>query len=652
MKIKISFFILLFFINHSSISYATDNWQLERWYFKKSYKALSEKDLNTFEYLLTQLELKSYPIAHYLHYFYLRQYLETESLENFQFFFKQHQDSAAASPLQRAWLRKLAQQKDWETFIAVYTPQKNVVLQCFYLKAYLQLKDELNDKLIKIAKKLWLVGKSQSSVCDSTFSYLYKNDLISNSERWQRIRLAMKNNKVKLARFLSRELAETDKKLFEQWQSLHHDPAYALKKFKHPDTELAREIALYGIKRLAKKDVEKSYSFLQIYKKNYRFNQKQYQTSLRYIALRAFSNNNSNALTWLEEISAYWSNESVNQARLKLVLLAENWNGVIQLAQELYQTDKKNEEQWQYWQARALEQLGRTNEAEEKFLKLAKIRNYYGFLAAYDIGSSYSFQKTSVGITKIQKQQLLKKHPKLIIARELFLTGWAAFARSEWNEVISKFSAKEIKIAASLAHDWQWHDRSISALHKVKFYDDLDLRFPMPFYTMVQGEAKKKHLNFAYIYAIIRQESIFQTDAHSSAGALGLMQLMPATAKEVARKHKIKLQNTYTILEPKVNIQLGTAYLRQMLDRFDNNHLLATAAYNAGPSRSKRWREQYGCFPADIWIELIPFSQTRNYVKSVLSYTLVFDFQIMGKKNINPILLDTIYTETDKCSMQ
>ncbi|HDN27343.1 MAG TPA: lytic murein transglycosylase, partial [Thioploca sp.] len=122
-----------------------------------------------------------------------------------------------------------------------------------------------------------------------------------------------------------------------------------------------------------------------------------------------------------------------------------------------------------------------------------------------------------------------------------------------------------------------------------------------------------------------RQESAFRAEARSHAGALGLMQLMPATGRAVARKLGLKLKNRRAILDINTNIRLGTAYLRQMLDRFDGNHMLATAAYNAGPNRAKRWAQKNNCLPADIWVELIPFNETRKYVRRVLFYTRVFE---------------------------
>jgi soluble lytic murein transglycosylase len=180
----------------------------------------------------------------------------------------------------------------------------------------------------------------------------------------------------------------------------------------------------------------------------------------------------------------------------------------------------------------------------------------------------------------------------------------------------------------------------------VKEDGDLSIGFPVPFYDTVLKHAQNQLIDFAYVYAIIRQESIFQTDARSKSGALGLMQLMPATAKEVAKKQKIRLKNLEDdLLVPDINIRLGTAYLRKMLNQFDDNPLLTTVAYNAGTSRAKRWKNKYGCLSSDIWVELIPFSQTRDYVKKVLSYTPIFEYQMVGHRQVKPMPIDVIQIE-------
>jgi len=632
----------------------------QRWQFKEAYNALSNKDLKSFERLLAQLS--NYPIAHYLRYFYLRAYLKEEKAQKtIQAFLDQHQGSPTVPPLRRAWLRQLIKKRDWETFITAYTPQKNTLLRCHYLKAHLHTAGKLNDELVAEAKDLWRVGKSQPTVCNPAFDYLYKHDLITHQDRWQRLSLAMKKGKLKLVGFIAKGLPKVDQKLVAQWQSMHKKPARTLKNFKHPDTAIAQEIVLHGIKQLARKDADSAYQYWKTYNERYNFKKQEKEELFRYIVFKGVAQNHPDAARWLEEIDEDCVNDTVNQAKLKIALIAENWEGVIKLSQSLTVLDEKNQHQWQYWWARALEQTGQTNEAEKRFRSLSQYRDYYGFLAANGINKPYSFYPKALNVSKKQENQILRRNKGLIRARELYLVGWPAFARSEWNRVLPTLTQEELKAATVIAHKWEWHDRAISTAYKAKVRDDLNIRFPLPFYDTVVTYAGDQELKLAYVYGIIRQESVFQTDVRSSAGALGLMQLMPATAKEVARKQKIKFSRfeffkeklkprkyPQSILIPKINIQLGTAYLRQMLNRFNENYLLATVAYNAGATRAKRWAKKYGCFSPDIWIELIPFKETRNYVKRVLSYTPIFEFQMVGHSRVKPMLLDTILTD-DEC---
>ncbi|OAD23631.1 lytic murein transglycosylase, soluble [Candidatus Thiomargarita nelsonii] len=183
-----------------------------------------------------------------------------------------------------------------------------------------------------------------------------------------------------------------------------------------------------------------------------------------------------------------------------------------------------------------------------------------------------------------------------------------------------------------LASHWEWHDQAIMAAAKAGYYDDLDVRFPLAFKSQLTRGAKRQGIDLAWVYGIVRQETAFRHKARSSAGALGLMQVMPATARFVAKKIDLKLKRRQDILDIDTNIKLGTAYLQQMLDKFDGNYMLATAAYNAGPGRSKRWAAENSCVPADLWVELIPFNETRKYVRSVLFYTRIFEERLQRKR--------------------
>ncbi len=636
------FYLLSMVIFFSSIANAQTNRLLQqRWQFKEARLVLLKENSKTiFEQLSAQLQ--DYPIVHYLRYFYLKSHLEEEKAETIQAFLEQYKNSPIAQLLRQAWLTKLAQKGHWQTFIANYTPQKSTVLQCYYLQAHFKTQGELKEELLEKAKDLWLVGISQPNECDPLFAYLYDNELITNEMRWQRIRLAMQKGNIRLARFIAKALPEPDQELATLWQDMHKKPASTLKEFILSDeTPLAREILLYGIRRLARKNADSAYQYWKNYKTSDAFTEQENAELFYDIVLSSIRQNHPDAARWFTEVDKNLIDEKIIQARLQLALAQQNWQDVKKLIESLPITEQ-NKLQFQYWQARVLEQTGSTKKAEKRFQTLSQNRDYYGFLAAGRLGKQYQFHSEPLNISQKEKDQLFEKQTGILCARELYFIGLTELARLEWEAVLSNLSTSELKIAAAIAHEWGWYDRAIRAIGKAKYYDDLDIRFPLPFYDTVLNHAQAQQLDFAYVYAVIRQESAFQSDIISVAGALGLMQLMPATAKRVAKKQQILLKNDEDLFVPDINIALGTAYLRDLLNQFNDNHLLATAAYNAGPSRAKRWGKKYGCLPPDIWIELIPFNETRKYVQRVLSYMPIFEYQMVGHLEVKTMPLDMI----------
>jgi soluble lytic murein transglycosylase len=581
-----------------------------RWQFKEAHQALLKKDLNSFEQLSAQLQ--DYQIAHYLRYFYLESHIEEENAETIQKFLAKYKDSPIAQSLRQVWLTHLAN------------------------------KHLLGEQLDK-AKDLWLVGISQPNECDPVFVYLYDKKIITNQMRWQRIRLSMQKGNLGLARFIAKSLPKADQQLAELWQALHTKPATALNKFDVSDTptEKSREMLLHGLRRLARKNADRAHRHWTLKKKHYAFTVQENAELFHYIALRSAKQNHPKAAHWLAEVDKDLVDEPIIQARLQIALAQQDWQAVTKLIQSL-PVAERDQLQLQYWHARALEQTGEYEKAKKLYQALSQNRDYYGFLAAARIGKPYNFQSHPLNITKEQKNQLLEKQAGLLRARELYFVGLTSEAAVEWQAVLPSLTPEELKTAAAIAHQWGWHYRAIVTIAKVKYYDDLDIRFPLPFYDAVLTHADVQQLDFAYVYAVIRQESAFKTEIGSSAGAQGLMQLMPATAKQVAKQQHTSLKTIEELWVPDINIGLGTAYLRSLLNQFNGNRLLATAAYNAGPSRAKQWAKKYGCLPPDIWIELIPFNETRKYVQRVLSYIPVFEYQMVGHPQIKQMPVDAI----------
>ncbi|MGV0034168.1 MAG: transglycosylase SLT domain-containing protein, partial [Candidatus Azotimanducaceae bacterium WSBS_2022_MAG_OTU7] len=220
----------------------------------------------------------------------------------------------------------------------------------------------------------------------------------------------------------------------------------------------------------------------------------------------------------------------------------------------------------------------------------------------------------------------LEESPGVKRAHELFALGERSQARREWYFSTSEFNNTERTIAAHIALRWGWYKVSIQAMIDAGAWNHLDYRFPIAYSDTFITHARHANIPVQWSLAVARQESAFMPDAKSSSGALGVMQLMPGTAKQVAGKIGVSYASNRSLIEPDLNIRLGTNYLGEMLRRFDNNRILASAAYNAGPGRVNRWLNPN--VPFDVWIEIIPFLETRNYVQNVLMFSSIYSWRM------------------------
>ena len=207
-------------------------------------------------------------------------------------------------------------------------------------------------------------------------------------------------------------------------------------------------------------------------------------------------------------------------------------------------------------------------------------------------------------------------------------------ARREWLNSVNQFSNREQQIAGYVAQRWGWHKRAIQSMIDAEAWDDLDVRFPLAYRDSFIANTVKADIPVTFGFAIARQESAFMPDAKSSAGALGLMQMIPSTAKITAKRHNLRFANTNVLINPHTNITFGTAHLGTLMRRFNNNRILVSVAYNAGPGRVQSWLDP--TLPVDAWIETIPFTETRNYVQNVLMFAAIYGNRL---KTSQPLIM-------------
>lgn len=618
---------------------AQTDYTQERLTFWEAKKALERGDLRNFHTLTNQLD--DYPLTSYLHFDYLRTRLSSVADSEIENFLETYADSPLSNRLRAAWLHTLAQARRWDTYLQIYKPytgEQGVALQCYALQARLHTSGQSkpDPEWLDEAEALWLVGRSQPDECSPVFKVWRAHGRQTAELTWQRIRLAMEGRQLSLADYLSKDLDGAPQQWAKRWVRMHKSPEEMLQNPDYQkDVPEAREIIRYGIKRVARSDAAGAAAEWQRLKPAYTFSAEEIAGTDKELAMAAALEKLPEAAAWLEAVVPSQTDERVRQWRVRVALADQDWQAVLKWIDALEPAEREKDI-WRYWRARALEQLAQKDpfkngagqaippaEAEQIYTELAgKNRNYYGYLSADRLGKSYVIKSYPIEFSD-EELSALTARPGMVRALELYDIGLITDARREWDYLLGSLSQREMQIAAVLAHRLNWHDRAILTAAKSDHMDDLDLRFPMLFRDQVLSSAQQQDLDPAWVYGVMRQESAFMPDARSSAGALGLMQLMPETGKRTAKMLNAPLRSVSELLDVDRNIQLGSAYLRHVLDGNGGDYVLATASYNAGPARVRQWLPAQP-LPADIWVDNVPFGETRNYIQQVMTYTTIF----------------------------
>jgi soluble lytic murein transglycosylase len=574
------------------------------------------------KYRKIRKRLDNYVLKNYLDYEDLKRRLSKQSVNTVHAFLEANQDSPLHNRLRLQWLKTLARQGRWKQFVADYRDLNNTKLACQYAHALQKLGKQQQARIE--AETLWLTGKSQPGACDAVFKNWRASGAATPELIWERIRLAMHKRRPSLARYLAKFLGPSERSWVERWYRMYRRPA---KMLDHPafkkDTPLVREILLHGLERLARLDAAEAAKHWSEVRSRYTFSQEDIGKLERRIGLSAATQGLDDAQELLNRVDISWTDETVHQWRVRSALRAENWNAALQ-GIDAMPAEMAQQQTWQYWRARALEKLGFKKQANEIYTTLSTRHNYHSLLAADRLGLPYSLEGSPLVSTEAELEQI-RLLPGIRRAEELYHVGLKVDARREWHHTIASFDKRQLQVAAMLANRWNWHDRAIFTLGRTDTLDDLKLRFPIVYEKQVRRHARRNSIDTAWVYGILRQESAYMSDARSHAGALGLMQLMPRTARYEARKLKLPLRNRYEILNIDKNIRLGTAHLKRVLDINKGNKVLATASYNAGAQRVKSWLPKDDAVDADIWIETMPFKETRNYVKKVMATMAIFE---------------------------
>ncbi|MFN3397525.1 MAG: transglycosylase SLT domain-containing protein [Sulfurimicrobium sp.] len=555
-------------------------------------------------------------LAPYLAYYQLQLRIRDASEEEVRGFIAKNADSPLSDRLRADWLRILGQQQNWTLFEMEYPALVNnddVELACFALQAGLQRGD---DAAVREARRKWLSGGELPPSCKPVFDALFAAGRLDVEDIWARIRLALEMGNIGVARqIITDYLPEKQRAGLKKLERVADNPQQFLDSGA-VDTQSrpGRELAMFAIYRLARSlpaAAESGWERLHT-----RFGAEEQAYVWGQMAFHAARQHDPVALKWFHKADGAPLNELQMTWRVRAALRAQDWpevlSGIAAMPEVL-----QNQGAWRYWKARALKASGQIGPANAILAPLSREHNFYGQLATEELGAVVSNPVATYepGTDEIRA---VKDIPGIQRALALYQLNLRTDANREWIWATRGFDDKQLLAAAEIARRNNWLDRAINTADKTRELHDFSLSYPAPHRDVMQAYARERDLDEAWVYGLIRQESRFVQQARSNVGASGLMQLMPATAQWIARRLGLKHFRQNLVGQLDTNIAFGTYYLKYVLDTNDGQPVLATASYNAGPSRARRWKDEHALEGA-IYAESIPFTETRNYVQKVMS---------------------------------
>lgn len=575
--------------------------------------------------------LEHHVLAPYLNYYQLLMRLKDASPAEVRGFISVNADSYLSGRLQADWLKILGQKQEWTLFLEEYPMLKgndDAELACFALQARLQRNDP---GAFQEGRRRWLSGTESAASCRPVFDAMIAAGELNVEDVWSRIRLALELGNISVARQAAEDLPQGQRYAFRPVEKVAENPQRFLDASSSAElhTRPERELTMFAVYRLARSQPSAALVY---------WNRMRPQLSLeeqRYVwgqmAFHAARKHDPVALHWFREAGETPLNELQLTWRVRAALRAQDWqqvlSGIAEMPEEL-----QNQGVWRYWKARGLKSNGKTAAANIILAPLSLEHNFYGQMALEDLGSVVSNPLSTYAPSEDRLREV-RAIPGIQRALALYRLDLRTEANREWLWASRNFGDEQMLAAAELAKRNNWLDRAINTADKTRTLHDFSLRYPAPHRDLMQVYAQEHGLDEAWVYGLIRQESRFVQQARSSVGASGLMQLMPATAKWIANRMGMKHFRQSQVNQIDTNISFGTYYLKYVLDTNDGQPVLATASYNAGPSRARRWKDEKALEGA-IYAESIPFTETRGYVQKVLSnatyYANRFERQVVS----------------------
>jgi soluble lytic murein transglycosylase len=532
-----------------------------------------------------------------------------------------------ASDLRRDFLLELARRQDWTGFLALYQPGLGDALACDALQARLAQGARLDfeQDLAPLWSKPALPG-----ACDPVLAAAHDQGLLTEARLWARIDLAAAAGQGNAIAALAPWLPADQQAAGQHLAQALRDPAGAVAAASAwPDTPRQRQAAALALQRLARRQSASADSAWQGLQSRFRFSAQQRDDILHALALYHATDFDENALERLAALPPAAQSNATREWRVRVALARQDWPAVLAALDALAQ-DQRDDGEWRWFRARALDKLGRGDEGRPLLAALAREPTYFGFLAADRLGQPYAICPLGYAADP-QRQQALLAEPGLQRAFELYAVDLPRLARREWAQALAGADPDTVRQAVDLAYRRGWYDRAVFTFNSgdaLRYYEQ---RFPLASQDGVVPQAGQAGIDPSWAYAILRAESAWAADARSGADARGLMQLVPGTAEQVARRHGLPWEGGQSLYDPATNIALGTRYLAELAARYGGAPWLASAAYNAGPAKLDQWLAARGSLEPDLFVASIPYKETREYVARVMAFSVIYDWRQQGK---------------------
>ena len=527
--------------------------------------------------------------------------------------------SLLAERLRSDWLRRMVRDRDWEGVIQLFPDlrEPDAELRCLYRVARLEAGDM---GVLAEVRERWMSLTDNHKACDPVLRTLALTGEVGLDELWWRVRRQIEGRTPEVARTTLAWFPANEAPASSEFDRVLRAPASYLDRLppNFGATRAGRELAVTALVRVARENAETAARHLERIGSRLGNDERAYVFAVlgHHGALQGLPGANA----WFRAAGNVPMTSEQRAWRVRSALRVESWRDVRAAIEALPPAEQALPE-WTYWLARALSQESRTAEAQALYERIAGLPVFYGILAGDELGRRFSLPASGPALhdasTRVEQDAGLRR------ALALFRLDLRTEGVREWNWALRGQDEAFLIAAARLALRHELFDRAINTAELANQQAHFDLRFVAPFRHLVEPQVRQQGLDMAWVYGIMRQESRFVVPARSSSGAQGLMQVMPATGKWVAGKIGLRSYNPGMLADPDTNVLLGTSYMRIIMEELDSHPVLASAGYNAGPSRARRWRDNRPLEGA-IYAETIPFDETRDYVKKVMTNAVIY----------------------------